>query len=132
MRCPFCHNAPLVLGSTIEANRMEWDELIQFLMSRTGLLDAVCISGGEPTLQQGLADRIREIKGLGFLVKLDTNGTNPKLIKELVDAGLVDYIALDVKIHRQNMPQRRISSFDLGCQESGFCSGLWTMSSGPQ
>lgn len=120
MRCPFCHNAPLVLGSTIEANRMEWDELIQFLMSRTGLLDAVCISGGEPTLQQGLADRIREIKGLGFLVKLDTNGTNPKLIKELVDAGLVDYIALDVK----NSPAKYaatagMDSFDLGpVQES--------------
>jgi pyruvate formate lyase activating enzyme len=120
MRCPFCHNAPLVLGNDFEKQHDEWDEIIQFLRTRTKLLDAVCISGGEPTLQKGLKSRISEIKTLGFLVKLDTNGTNPRVIKELVDANLVDYIAVDIK----NSPAKYaltagVENFDLSpVQES--------------
>jgi len=97
LRCPFCHNAPLVVGKDLERQQIEWDAIIQFLKSRAKLLDAVCISGGEPTLQNGLLSRIGEIKALGFLVKLDTNGTNPQLLTELAETGLVDYIALDIK-----------------------------------
>ncbi|MDI9449690.1 MAG: anaerobic ribonucleoside-triphosphate reductase activating protein [Bacillota bacterium] len=102
MRCPFCHNAPLVLRNSYDQHQIEWGEIIQFLRARVKLLDGVCISGGEPTLHKELRSRIEEIKRLGFLVKLDTNGTNPSLLKELVDAGLVDYIALDVK----NSPEK--------------------------
>ena len=94
-RCPFCHNSDL-LGAGGEAFMTE-DELIAFLAKRTGLLDGVCVSGGEPTLSAGLSDLIRRIKELGFSVKLDTNGSRPEVVKRLVAEGLVDYVAMDVK-----------------------------------
>lgn len=97
MRCPFCHNANLVINSNGSGEIIKWPQVRQFLQNRSQLLDAVCITGGEPTIQKGLANCISEIKELGFLVKLDTNGTNPQVLKELVSAELVDYIALDVK-----------------------------------
>ncbi len=93
--CPFCHNSDL-LGAGDEAF-MTQDELIAFLSKRTGLLDAVCVSGGEPTLAADLADLLHRIKGLGYLVKLDTNGSRPQVVKQLVADGLVDYVAMDVK-----------------------------------
>lgn len=94
-RCPFCHNSDL-LGGGDEAFMTE-DELIGFLKKRVGLLDAVCISGGEPTLSSGLSDMIRRIKELGYSVKLDTNGSRPEVVKQLVADGLIDYVAMDVK-----------------------------------
>ena len=94
-RCPFCHNSDL-LGAG-EAAFMTEDALIAFLEKRTGLLDAVCITGGEPTLSAGLAEMIARIKALGYLVKLDTNGTRPQVVKALVEAKLVDYVAMDIK-----------------------------------
>ena len=94
-RCPFCHNSDL-LGAG-EAAFMTVDELIAFLAKRIGLLDAVCITGGEPTLSVGLAELIARIKVLGYSVKLDTNGTRPKVVKTLVESGLVDYVAMDIK-----------------------------------
>lgn len=99
-RCPFCHNSDL-LGAG-EAAFMTEDELIAFLKKRTGLLDAVCITGGEPTLSAGLPELIARIKALGYSVKLDTNGTRPQVVKALVEAGLIDYVAMDIK----NSPSR--------------------------
>lgn len=96
MRCPFCHNASLVLKPGEKA-LIDEDEFFAFLNKRRGLLDGVCISGGEPLLQLGLADFIRRVKDLGFKVKLDTNGSFPAELRGLVLAGLIDYVAMDVK-----------------------------------
>ena len=94
-RCPFCHNSDL-LGAE-GSYRVETEELMAFLKKRVGLLDAVCITGGEPTLQKDLPDLLEQIKALGYLVKLDTNGTRPQVVKELVERKLVDYVAMDIK-----------------------------------
>ena len=99
-RCPYCHNAELLDGNTQAL--MSREEFLSFLSKRKGLLDGVCISGGEPTLSAGLKDFIREIKAMGFAVKLDTNGSRPAVLKELVEAGLLDYVAMDIK----NCPAR--------------------------
>ena len=94
-RCPFCHNSELFMGKPEKL--MEDEEFFKFLSTRKGLLDGVCVSGGEPTLWPGLPEFMARIKEMGFLVKLDTNGSRPKVIKALAEAGLVDYIAMDVK-----------------------------------
>lgn len=94
-RCPFCHNSDLLDG-TAEA-LMDEAAFLDFLKKRTGLLDAVCVSGGEPTLQPELPHFLKSIKEQGFLVKLDTNGYRPEVLQSLVEAGLVDYVAMDVK-----------------------------------
>ena len=96
MRCPFCHNAGLV--THIDANnKYDEDEFFAFLKKRKGILDGVCITGGEPLLQKDIADFIKRIKELGFAVKLDTNGSFPEKLKALTDGGLVDYVAMDIK-----------------------------------
>lgn len=95
-RCPFCHNSELVL-SLNKCNKIPFEEILKYLKKRKGLLDAVCISGGEPTLMPDLKEKIKIIKNLGYLVKLDTNGTNPKILKELIDENLIDYCAMDIK-----------------------------------
>ena len=100
LRCPFCHNASLVLASPAPA--MGSEEFFAFLKKRKGLLDGVCITGGEPTLRRDLPEFIRKIKELGFLVKLDTNGSNPALLRQLLDEQLLDYVAMDIK----NAPDR--------------------------
>ena len=94
-RCPFCHNSELFMGKPEKL--MEDEEFFTFLKSRKGLLDGVCVSGGEPTLYKNLPEFLAKIKELGFLVKLDTNGSRPALVKELAEKNLVDYIAMDVK-----------------------------------
>ena len=94
-RCPFCHNAELLAG--MPEPLMTAEEFLSFLKKRTGLLDGVCISGGEPTLSPGLKEFLAQIKALGFAVKLDTNGSRPGVLKELVAEGLVDYVAMDIK-----------------------------------
>ena len=99
-RCPFCHNSDL-LGAD-GPDQIPEETLMTFLKKRVGLLDAVCITGGEPTLQKDLPDLLRKIKELGYLVKLDTNGNRPAVLKALVEAGLVDYVAMDIK----NSPAR--------------------------
>jgi len=101
-RCPFCHNPELVMRESLsesEANvkRISEEEFFDFLSQRKGILDGVCVTGGEPTIQSGLIDFIKKIKEMGFLVKLDTNGTNPEMLKELLNEKLLDYIAMDVK-----------------------------------
>lgn len=99
-RCPYCHNSEL-LDSSAEAI-MSQQELLTFLSGRKGLLDAVCVSGGEPTLQPDLAELLAQIKAMGFLVKLDTNGSRPEVLKDLVSKNLLDYVAMDIK----NSPSR--------------------------
>ncbi len=95
-RCPFCHNASLVLNDR-DMQDISEEVFFDFLAKRKGLLDGVCISGGEPLLQREIGRFISEIKSLGFLVKLDTNGSFPSKLKELVGDGLIDYVAMDIK-----------------------------------
>ncbi len=99
-RCPFCHNASLVTH-TGESEGYTVEYILDFLKKRQGIIEGVCISGGEPTLMGGLEDFIRSIKVLGFAVKLDTNGTRPDILKLLVNEGLVDYVAMDIKNSRE-------------------------------
>lgn len=99
-RCGFCHNSALVL-STPETS-IDDDYIFSYLKSRKGIIDAVTITGGEPTLQKDLKDYIKRIKELGFLVKLDSNGTNPDVIIDLVNEGLIDYVAIDIKGSKEN------------------------------
>ena len=94
-RCPFCHNGGLLGADAREV--MSREALLRFLAGRRGLLDGVCITGGEPTLSSGLPELLTDIKALGFAVKLDTNGSRPQVLKALVEAGVVDYVAMDVK-----------------------------------
>ncbi len=97
-RCHFCYNPMLVLDDKEEDSSLILEEdLLLFLKSRIGKLEAVVISGGEPTLYLDLKEFIIKIKKLGFKVKLDTNGTNPKILGELIDEKLIDYIAMDIK-----------------------------------
>lgn len=99
-RCPFCHNGELVLCPGEQEIREE--EIFAFLCRRKGVTEGVCITGGEPTLQPGLKEFIRRVKELGFLVKLDTNGYRPETLWELMEEGLPDYVAMDVKASRGN------------------------------
>lgn len=100
LRCPFCHNAPLV--TDIDArDGMDAEEFFVFLEKRRGILDGVAITGGEPLLQAELADFIARIKSMGFSVKLDTNGTHPDRLAALLASGNVDYVAMDVKNSRE-------------------------------
>ncbi|MDE7324900.1 MAG: anaerobic ribonucleoside-triphosphate reductase activating protein [Lachnospiraceae bacterium] len=96
MRCPFCHNAPLVLFPETQTE-LPAEEFFDFLRKRRGLLEGVCVTGGEPTLAPDLLSFLEKIKSLGYRIKLDTNGTNPSLLREAVAEGLLDYIAMDIK-----------------------------------
>lgn len=99
MRCPFCHNSSLVSGQAPEIHTE--DEILSFLKKRQGLLDGVAITGGEPLLHKDIGEFIKKIKALGFSVKLDTNGSIPERLEELISGGLVDYIAMDIKNCRE-------------------------------
>ena len=99
--CSFCHNRAL-LGA---AELMEDGEVLRFLEKRAGLLDGVVISGGEPTLQKDLAEFAGTLKGLGYDVKLDTNGSDPEAVGRLLDGGLVDYVAMDYKAPFSRYPE---------------------------
>lgn len=100
LRCPYCHNAALLDGSARAL--MEEDELLAFLETRRGLLDGVAVTGGEPLLRPELPELLARIREKGFAIKLDTNGTHPDALRRAVEAGLVDYAAMDVK----NSPAR--------------------------
>jgi len=95
--CPYCHNPDLVPGQSTCPNQFDTNAVYGFLDQRRGFLDGVVVSGGEPTLQPDLADLCYKIKMLGFPVKLDTNGSRPLVLQHLIEAGLVDYIAMDLK-----------------------------------
>ena len=107
-RCPFCHNFELVENPE---TMMEEEELLCFLQKRRGLLEGVCITGGEPTLHPGLPQLLEKIRDLGFSVKLDTNGYRPDVLRELIGRGLVDYVAMDVK----NGPDAYAATCGLSC-----------------
>lgn len=94
-RCPFCHNFELAEGKA--APVMDDEELLSFLSKRTGLLDGVAFTGGEPCLHRDLPELMRRIRAMGYKVKLDTNGCHPALLGAILDEGLVDYVAMDIK-----------------------------------
>jgi len=107
-RCPFCHNASLVLNPNSQPAISE-EEIFAFLQSRKGILEGVCISGGEPTLQADLPEFIRKIRALGYHVKLDTNGSRPGILKALLDEGLLDYVSMDIK----NAPKKYLPTIGI-------------------
>jgi len=95
-RCGFCHN-PDLIGIENTEFRIQTDEVLDFLKTRVGKLDGVVVTGGEPLIQPDIEEFIAEIKNIGFAVKLDTNGSNPKKLSRLIDLKLIDYIAMDIK-----------------------------------
>lgn len=102
LRCPFCHNAGLVVRQP--SNIIKIEELDEFLNKRKGILDGVCLTGGEPLLQKDSLDFIRHLKQFGYKIKLDTNGFYPERLKVAIDENLVDYIAMDIKSSLENYP----------------------------
>lgn len=100
-RCPFCHNASLVTHVDSGQDIPE-EEVMAFLKKRSGMLDGICITGGEPLLAHDLEPFIRNAKKLGYKIKLDTNGSSPQRLKRLVETGLIDYVAMDIK----NTPEK--------------------------
>ena len=112
-RCPFCHNASLVIPSKF-GGAMPTEEFFDFLEKRRGILQGVCVSGGEPTLMFDLEGFITRIKSMGFLVKLDTNGSRPEVLRTLVEKGLVDYVAMDIKNSLDMYPKTvGVENFDV-------------------
>lgn len=115
LRCPFCHNASLVIDQKDNKSIPE-DDFFTFLAKRRGVLDGVCVTGGEPLLQPDLEAFLRRIRETGYLIKLDTNGCFPKQLKELVAQGLIDYVAMDIK----SSPEHYAKA--VGMSEIDFCS----------
>lgn len=114
LRCPFCHNGALVIGD-VTANQIDDSEVIEYLKKRKGLVDAVSVTGGEATLQSGLADFLRRVRELEYDIKLDTNGLRPDVLKSLLDERLVDYVAMDIKNSPEKYPfTTGLKSVDLG------------------
>ena len=99
LRCPFCHNATLVFSCTDEIGE---ESVLAFLKKRVGILDGMCVTGGEPLLQKDIAAFLRKVKDLGYQIKLDTNGTFPDRLQPLLEEGLVDYVAMDIKASPAN------------------------------
>ena len=95
LRCPFCHNAGLVRTPLAQSNATA--EVMEYLQKRRGILDGVCVTGGEPLLQPDLADFLRDVRQLGYAIKLDSNGSLPEKLAEVLALGLVDYVAMDIK-----------------------------------
>ncbi len=101
-RCPWCYNPELVLLKKIQTgNKISEQDFFDFLETKKDMLDGVVLCGGEPTINSGLVDFCRKIKTFGYSIKLDTNGSNPKMLKRLIDEHLIDYVALDVKATKE-------------------------------
>ncbi len=114
LRCPFCHNASLALPER-ERDVIGHDELMAFLKKRVGILDGVAVTGGEPLLHAGIEGLLSEIKALGYAVKLDTNGTFPERLRRIVESGLADRVAMDVKAAPENYARvTGVPGLDLG------------------
>ena len=103
LRCPFCHNAGIVLNPSSEGE-YSVEEILSFLKKRQGILEGVVITGGEPLMQKDIDVFIEKIRELGYSVKLDTNGTYPDKLRELIDRGLIDYVAMDIKASPAGYP----------------------------
>lgn len=114
-RCPFCHNGNIVRKDKSLIPLLE-EEIFSFLQKRRNVLTGVCITGGEPTLHPDLPELITQIKKLGYLVKLDTNGTNPQMLHDLIHAGLIDYCAMDIK----NSPEKYGATTGFSTEHSKF------------
>lgn len=108
-RCPFCHNPELVLPDQFPQKNME-DVFFKHLQSRRGKLDGVCITGGEPTIQPDILAFMQRVKQMGFLVKLDSNGSLPDVLRDAISSGLVDFIAMDIK----NSPEKYAQTVGVG------------------
>ena len=121
--CPYCHNPSLVKGSTECPASLKGGGLYEFLESRRSFLDGVVISGGEPTLQKNLVRLCEAIKGLGYSIKLDTNGSRPEELKRLIKEGLIDYIAMDIKTDPADYNQM----VGYGCNPEDILSSIVTI-----
>lgn len=119
-RCPYCHNPDLVNASHSAKDTHTTDSVLAFLEKRQGLLDAVVVSGGEPTLQTNLVGFLRHVKRLGFLIKLDTNGSRPQVVRSLAAEGLVDYFAMDIKTDPLNYSPDLAENFNPGFLRSSM------------
>ena len=120
-RCPFCQNGALVVEADTQPGYSQ-DEILAFLKKRKGILDGVCVSGGEPTLSDGLPDFLRKIKDLGYDVKLDTNGSRPSVVKKLAADDLIDKVAMDIKACPSNYHVLTGVNVDLDaiCETAGW------------
>ncbi len=113
-RCPFCYSSELVLPEKIKKQpKIPEKDFFKFLKERKGLLEGIVICGGEPTINKDLPKFIKKIKKLGYLVKIDTNGSNPKMLKTLTDKKLVDYIAMDIKAPKEKYEKAAGVKLDL-------------------
>ncbi len=112
LRCEYCHNPELVIFPCNPSTIVKNDDIYSFLKERKGLLDAVVITGGEPTIQPDLISFIQRVKKLGYLVKLDTNGTDSKIVKQILDLNIVDYWAMDVKYEKELYIQNLVDKVD--------------------
>lgn len=122
-RCPFCHNPELVLPELVWQSSAELDEsFFTELETRKGFLDAIVISGGEPTLQPDLREVLARIKGLGYLIKLDTNGSRPDLIQGALESGWVDFVAMDIKAPPDAYDELSGSSVDISAIEASMAT----------
>lgn len=123
-RCPFCHNSTLVVCQGHDEYSQE--EMMSFLTKRKGVLEGVCLTGGEPLIQAGVEEFLKFVKSLGYKVKLDTNGAFPDRLKRLVEAELVDYVAMDVKNSKE------LYSTTVGCQMdlNAICRSVEYLKSG--
>ena len=113
-RCPFCHNAPLVVGN-LKSQQIDESEVFDYLEKRRGLVDAVCVTGGEPTLQHDLCDFLRKVRDMGYATKLDTNGLRPDVLEDVLKNRLVDFVAMDVK----NSPEKYAKTVGLDNVDMG-------------
>lgn len=112
-RCPFCHNSALVT-QVGENEDIPEEEIFRFLKKRRGILDGICISGGEPLVQSGLDEFLKKIRELGYLIKLDTNGSFPERLERFVEEGLIDQVAMDLKNSKEKYAETiGISHFDI-------------------
>ena len=115
-RCPFCHNAGLV--TRMDTEIIDESEVFAHLKKRQGILDGVAVSGGEPLLQQDIEEFLGKIKELGYAVKLDTNGSFPEKLKSIVEKGLCDFVAMDIKNSKEKYPETvGIKTFDIKAME---------------
>ena len=113
-RCPFCHNPELVLPEEIKKNsQISEKELFAFLEERRGFLEGICIGGGEPCINEDLPQFCEKIKKMGYLVKLDTNGSRPEMLEILIDKSLVDYVAMDIKAPKEKYQKAAGKKIDI-------------------